>query len=547
MGSEDLRIVLRDLGLVVPTVGVMAAASLPVAGAFGELYALWPLALTALVAAGLWLVLYLSFRQAGAARLKHGLLTASVGWLLVATLGALPLWLVAVRLGGALPYAELSTAFFGSLSGFTRTGLTVSMRPDLLPHALQWWRSLTEWVGGMGVIVLMLTLLAGPATTAASLYYAEARGERIHPSVVSTIRTMWWIFALFTFGAVVALWGTGMPPWEALNHGMTGISTGGFTLWPQSIGHYGSLAVEMVCLLVMVIGAISFAVHYAAMRSGAAAFWRDVQTRWLLVLLLAGLAALGLENLVQMAPGPAFRTGSFQFVSAMTCIGFQSADLSGWTERAKLLLAVGMVVGGAAGSTAGGIKVIRLVLLVRGVGWRLKKVVTHHCSGAHAAWGQGNAGAGGLPAAGGGGRVDLPVAGMPAVRRRRSAAYCAGGVRAGRRRDRRLLGPGQRGPFYGYYSPRHGAAGQADLVFQHVGGAVGDYPRTDAHQVAISGDRLMGPRVGVGFPPSHCDGRPGCRRTVRLPPPARIPLPDPSLMSLPFSLRERVEDRAGMD
>jgi trk system potassium uptake protein TrkH len=378
MHREDLKIVLRDLGLVVPTVGFMAALSLPVVAYFGEWFALWPFALTALAAFGLGGLLYLPFRRAGEARLKHGLLIAAMGWLLVAAVGALPFHFVSLRLGGGTlyPYADMANAFFESVSGFTGTGLTMSLRPDLLPHSLQWWRSFTEWIGGMGVIVLMLTLIAGPGASAVSLYFAEARGEKIHPSVVSTVRTMWWIFALYTFAAAVALWGAGMPPWEAVNHAMTGLSTGGFSVWPDSIGHYGSLAIELILLVVMTAGAVSFAVHYQAMQRGLRAFWRDVQTRWLIALLLAGVALLGLENLSVYGLGQAYRTAAFQYVSAMTCTGFGTVNLAGWTDGGKLLLALAMVLGGAAGSTAGGIKVIRLVLLAKGVSWRFRKIVS---------------------------------------------------------------------------------------------------------------------------------------------------------------------------
>ena len=378
MHSEDLRIVLRDLGLVVPTVGVMAALSLPVVAYFGEWYALGPFGITALLAFSLSGLLYLPFRRAGEARLKHGLFVAAVGWLLVAAVGSLPFFLVSRHLGGGTlyPYADMASAFFESVSGFTGTGLTMSLRPDLLPHCLQWWRSFIEWVGGMGVIVLMLTLISGPGISAVSLYFAEARGEKIHPSVVSTVRTMWWIFALYTFASAVALWGAGMPPWEAINHAMTGISTGGFSLWPDSIGHYRSLAIELVLLVVMVTGAVSFAVHYQAMQRGLRTFWQDTQTRWLLVLLGLGVTLLGLENLLLHPLGEAFRAASFQYVSAMTCTGFGTANISGWTDGGKLLLSLGMVLGGAAGSTAGGIKVIRLVLLTKGVSWRFRKIVS---------------------------------------------------------------------------------------------------------------------------------------------------------------------------
>ena len=379
MNKEDLRIILRDLGWLTPVPGLMALLSLPVAAAFEEWYAVVPLLITAGVSFALGLGLYLPFRDAGEAKLRHGLLVAAIGWALVSTIGALPFYLVSLNLppGYSTPFSDFSSSFFESVSGYTGTGLTMAARPDLLPRVLQWWRSFIEWVGGMGVIVLMLTLIVGPGTSAVSLYFAEARTERIHPSILSTVRTMWWIFALYTLISVVALWGVGMPLWEALNHGMTGISTGGFTVWPDSIAHYDSVPIDITSILIMLAGAISFAVHYRVLRGNPRALALDLQTRWLFGLSLLGVALVSLENLLTgHPPMDSFRKGAFQFVSALTCTGFQTAPIFEWSDTAKLLLSLGMVIGGAAGSTAGGIKLMRFALLVRGVSWRLRKIVS---------------------------------------------------------------------------------------------------------------------------------------------------------------------------
>lgn len=377
MRSSDLAIVLRNLGLLSLVVAFMAAGSLPVAIFFGESFAFWPLVLTVLTALALWAGLYWPFRGAGETQLWHGLLVAGFGWLLVATLGALPLFLISHKLGGGLlyPYADFTSAFFESISGFTGTGLTMALRPDLLPKTLQWWRSFTEWIGGMGVIVLMITILTGPGLSAATLYFAEARTEKIHPSVRSTVRTMWWIFGLYTVLSALAFASTGMPPWEALNHAMTGVATGGFSLWPDSLGRYRSVAVEVVAILSMVVGAVSFVVHYRLFQEGPKILWRDVQTRWFLYLLLCGIGILGLVLWPGLRPSSAFRVSAFQFVSAMTCTGFQTVDLSKFSEAGKFLLTMAMIVGGAAGSTAGGIKVMRLLLLVQGVTWQIKRLL----------------------------------------------------------------------------------------------------------------------------------------------------------------------------
>ncbi len=383
-GRQDLYIILRDLGLLVPVVGFMATVSLIVPLAFGERFAFAPLAITAGVSFALGAALYFPFRNAGEAELKHGMIIAALGWLLVAALGSLPFVLTAMLAEGEgasetlLYFKDPASAFFEAVSGYTGTGLTMAARADLLPKTLQWWRSFTEWIGGMGVIVLMLAILAGPRPGAArySLYYAEARGEKIHPSVTSTLRTMWWIFLLYTFISMVALWGAGMPIWESINHAMTGISTGGFTVTGNSIATYNSVAIEIVLIPIMLLGAISFAVHYEMIRGKGRILWEDFQTRWFLAIVLIGVVFLTLENLLVIGGAGAVRDSAFQLVSAITCTGFQSADLSVWSPTGKLLLAAAMFIGGAAGSTAGGIKVMRMLILMKGVQWRFRKIVS---------------------------------------------------------------------------------------------------------------------------------------------------------------------------
>lgn len=383
--KQDLFIVLRDLGLLVPVVGLMAVISLIIPLVFGETFALAPFAITAGTSLALGALLYFPLRhKAGETRLKHGLIIAAFGWLLVAALGAMPFVLTALMID---PSASTETlrhfqdpvnAFFESLSGYTGTGLTMAARADLLPRSLQWWRSFTEWIGGMGVIVLMLAMLAGPRPGAAahSLYYAEARSERIHPSISSTLRTMWWIFLLYTFISMVALWGAGMPIWESINHAMTAISTGGFTITDNSIASYDSVAIELVLIPIMLLGAISFAVHYEMMRGNGRVLWRDFQTRWLLLLTIGGIAMLTLENMFVISGFQSLRQSAFHMVSSITCTGFQTADLGTWSPTGKLLLSAAMFIGGAAGSTAGGIKIMRMLILLKGVQWRFRKIVS---------------------------------------------------------------------------------------------------------------------------------------------------------------------------
>lgn len=383
--KQDLFIILRDLGLLLPVVGLMALVSMIMPLIFGESFALIPLAITAATSFVLGAMLYFPLRKvAGATELKHGLLIAAFGWLLVAGLGSIPFVLTAIMADPAAStgplqvFTDPASAFFESISGFTGTGLTMAARADLLPQSLQWWRSFIQWVGGMGVIVLMLSILAGPRPGAGnhSLYYAEARSELIHPSITSTLRTMWWIFLLYTFISIVALWGAGMPMWESINHAMTGIATGGFSVTDNSMATYNSVAIELVLIPIMLLGAISFSVHYEMMRGNGRILWRDFQTRWMLILIAIGIAVLTLENLGVIGGFQSLRESAFQMVSSITCTGFQTADLSGWSPTGKLLLATGMFIGGAAGSTAGGIKVMRMLILMKGVQWRFRMITS---------------------------------------------------------------------------------------------------------------------------------------------------------------------------
>ncbi len=381
---EDLSIVLRDVGRLMPVVTAMALASLFVPIVFHEGYAVLPLVLTAGAAAALGLCLYLPFRRAPEPQLRHAMVSAALAWLVIPAFGALPFLLTAIWAKGGATAANLAAfrdpanAFFESVSAFTGTGLSVAARPDLLPHTLQWWRSFAEWIGGIGVVVVVLSILSGPRPGAAlySMYYAEARSERILPTIRSTVRTMWWILLLFTAVSMALQWRLGTPIWQAANHAMTAVATGGFSVTAPEVAPYGNTAVMIVLMVSMLVGAISFAVHYAALGGGWRKLLFDYQTRVYFVFVLAGIVALALENLSSVGPLAAFRDGAFHFVSAATTTGFQTGALTTWSETAKLTLAAGMFIGGAAGSTAGGVKIIRLIVLLKGLQWRFRQILS---------------------------------------------------------------------------------------------------------------------------------------------------------------------------
>jgi len=376
MRSVDVRIIVRDLSLLAALVGLMCAGTLLLALAVGEPEMLIPFGVTSAVSVLLALAGWLPLRAAPEAQLKHGLVIAALGWLLAAILGAIPFFLSAhLGMPSASVFRDYGNALFESMSGFTTTGLSVVGRPDLLPRTLQWWRSLMQWIGGVGIIVLMLGLTSTPIRPGKGIFFAE-RDEKIHPSISSTIRTMWWIYVLYTFIGIVLLWGMGMTMWDAINHSMTALSTGGFSTSPASMGKYAGWGVRLGVLVLMLLGGTSFATHYDLLGGKKDRLRANlVQFRWLVLFCVGFAVALVGENLLSR-PGISLGASVFQGVSAVTTTGFQTESLTGWSEGAKLIMILAMFIGGAAGSTAGGIKVMRAVLLVRGVGWWLNRTIS---------------------------------------------------------------------------------------------------------------------------------------------------------------------------
>jgi len=436
----DLRTIARDIGsLLLMEAGLMTITA-AIALGFREFHAALGFFTAAGITAAVGGLANRGFTDAPAPQMKHGMVIAAGGWLLVATFGSLPFLLTAwftppavmdgfvpvgtdtstwepIRIGGTTTVSSLAYfrnplhAFFESMSGWTGSGLTMAIHEPSLPRAVQWWRSLIQYVGGVGVIVLTVSILSRPGSGSYALYQSEAREEKIHPSVVSTVRTVWKLVVGYTvlsfallFGAILASdseYAESLPLWEvawqALNHAMTGLTTGGFSVTDNSIATYNSPLVETVLLPIMVLGAIAFPVHYVVLHDRQVReLVSDLQTRWLFILLALGVVGLSAQNawsvpattgafaaqsflpfsvpMLDAAQLDAIRDSTFQWVSALSCTGFQSAPIGRWLAGGKVLVVGAMVLGGAAGSTVGGIKLIRGYTIARGIIWQFSRV-----------------------------------------------------------------------------------------------------------------------------------------------------------------------------
>ncbi|QLG48221.1 TrkH family potassium uptake protein [Natrinema halophilum] len=394
--NETIETIGRDLGRMLEALAGLLFVSIIVPLVWGEYYAIPALIVSGSIPFAIGYFFRTRFREATRPGKLHGMIIAATGWFCVAVFGSVPFLLIAWTVEIGLPLLETPSqtgtlaaftnplnALFESMSGFTGTGLTMTDNEEVLPRTLQWWRSFSEWVGGVGVIVLTTAILARPGSGSLTLYESEARSERIHPSIVSTVQTIWWIFILFTFVSILLLWTAGMPIWGAINHGMTGLSTGGFSITDNSIATYDSAAIDFALLPVMLLGSIAFPVHYLILQGDLRNLYADLQTRWVFIYMSVGtfaLTALVYASDTYDSLFAAFRYGSFQFVSAATCAGFQTAvdttnvALGRWPAQAQLTVTFGMIVGGAAGSTVGGIKLIRVLTLLKGIRFRITDV-----------------------------------------------------------------------------------------------------------------------------------------------------------------------------
>ena len=284
-------------------------------------------------------------------------------WVIAAVAGAVPF-----VLAGTFP--RVDDALFESISGFTGTGSTVLQPIETAPRGILFWRSMTQWYGGTGMVVLTVAVLPFLGIGGMELLRAEAPGpstDRLTPRVSETAKRLWLVYGGFTIVAVTALLLAGLSPFDAVTHAFTTVSTGGLSPHDASIAHFDSLAVEVVLVVLMLYGATNFTLHWRFLTGDRSAYVRSPMFRWYLSVFATATAAVtGL--LVwndDFAALTALRDATFNVTSLLTSTGFGTANYVHWGAAAQLVLLGLMLSGGMAGSTAGGIKLIRVRVLFR--------------------------------------------------------------------------------------------------------------------------------------------------------------------------------------
>ncbi len=367
-------IILNLLGLLLVLNGVFMLLCLPVSALYGDGTALSFLiggGITLLVGANLW-IFTLKYNDKALTR-RDGLLIVTSGWLSMSLFGALP-----YIISGAIP--NYTDAFFETISGFTTTGATILDNIESLAPGILFWRSLTQWIGGMGIIVLAVAVLPILGIGGMQLFLAEAPGispDKLQPRIRETAKRLWIIYLGLTLAEIVLLKLGGMEIFDAINHGFTTMATGGFSIKQASIGHYENPFIHYVIITFMILGGTNFTLTYFALKFNFRPIQKNEEFRFYiaLILLFTLAVALTIYSVSGSDLEQSFRYGLFQVVSIMTTTGYTTADYTQWTPILTVIFFILMFAGASAGSTSGGIKIIRHLILFKNSQLELKRLL----------------------------------------------------------------------------------------------------------------------------------------------------------------------------
>lgn len=362
----NIRSVFRAVAAVLLVIGIAMGTSVPVSWAMGDqpkvyLHLLTLSLLTILVAVG---GLVLVRHNKNPVYVREGFAIVTFSWIVASAFGAIPY----VWLGGF----SFSDAFFETMSGFTTTGASIMNTIEDQAYGLLYWRALTQWLGGMGIVVLSLAVLPLLGTAGGiRMYYAEVPGatsDRLAPRIAHASKLLWGVYLLITVGLVICLLFGGMSLFDAVCHAFCAMSTGGFSTRQASIAVFNSAYIDGVFTLFMFLAGTNFMLHLRALTGRPLDFWRDEEFITYLGICLGAIVLVS-SNLLLAGTyhhlGEAVRYSSFTVLSMITTTGFCTANFDTWPMFSRMLLLTLMCVGGCGGSTAGGIKVSRLLLLFK--------------------------------------------------------------------------------------------------------------------------------------------------------------------------------------
>jgi trk system potassium uptake protein len=341
---------------------------------YGEHSKIMPFVYSSAISIILGILLFKRFNSKNELSLKSAMIFVTIIWLVGSAIAALPYYF-----SGDLSYLN---AYFEAMSGFTTTGFSM-YNLDYASFTMNFWRAFTQWLGGVGIIVMALTVLSSPGVNIMRMYTAEGRDERLVPSIRHTSRIILYIYLIYTVISILLFKLAGMPIFDSVFYAFTALSTGGFALQNASIAFYNNVWIEIVAIFVMIIGATNFALHYTVLRGKWREYYKDIETKVSWILIIGGtlLVALFLYNgsVYGQDIFTSLRYSVFQVVTALTTTGLQTAYPSDitvkWEGLGIFILTLLMIVGAGACSTGGGIKWLRIGILVKGMWWEIKSLL----------------------------------------------------------------------------------------------------------------------------------------------------------------------------
>lgn len=369
----NLKIIVRVLGFLLVVEGVAMLLALAVALLYGEHDIV-----AFLISAGINLTLGGAIVAATSNAKKdigkrEGFIIVSMVWIVFSFFGSLP-YIISHSIPG------FTDAFFETMSGFTTTGSSVLNDIEALPHGILFWRSMTQWLGGMGIIVLSLAILPVFGIGGMQLFMAEVPGptpDKISPRIKQTAKTLWKIYMAFTLAETLLLWAGGMTFFDAINHAFTTMATGGFSTKQASVAYWSSPFIQYVIIVFMFLAGTNFTLSYFAIKGKFSTVFKDEEFKYysFFTLGFAVLIFLGLLITTELGIEPAFRDSLFQVLTIITTTGYATADYLTWAPVLTMLIFVLFFFGGSAGSTGGGIKIMRIVVLLKNGYYELKRLV----------------------------------------------------------------------------------------------------------------------------------------------------------------------------
>ncbi len=316
---------------------------------------------------------------------KEAIAIVGLSWIIIGLLGALP-FIFSGDLSRQYDnlFDVVCAAIFESVSGFSTTGASIFIEPDLLSRPILYWRSLTHWLGGMGIVVLFVAILGGTGTSGKYLVSSEVTGpqpESVKPRIRQTALLLWKIYLAFSAMQFVILMLQGMTPFDSLCHTFGTMATGGFSTQNTSIGFYDNVAFEITIFIFMILAGINFNLYAGVLQGRWRTVIRNHELRLFLIIILVATIIITLDlvfNRAQYGITQAIRSAGFQVVSIMTTTGYGTDDYNTWPTLSKWLIILLMLVGGSAGSTAGGIKLIRFMIFIKVALMEVEKTFRPH-------------------------------------------------------------------------------------------------------------------------------------------------------------------------